>query len=158
MHLHSIEVVLRGWPVPPGFISIKWWGTSADLNSQGDATHLVNFCRHDCSKCIKMSDLICDKESNIWRLQPAGFDKYQSKHVRCTSPVSLESSSCFELGHFWHVFSFAEVHRLKARTSTSHIPFVAGWLRFVDLMTSVSPRCRALIEPGPRRAIFHTSV
>ena len=36
MHLNSIEVVLRGWPVPPGFISIKWWGTSADLNSQGD--------------------------------------------------------------------------------------------------------------------------
>ena len=36
MHLHFIEVVLRGGPVPPGFISIKWWGTSADLNSQGD--------------------------------------------------------------------------------------------------------------------------
>ena len=35
MHLHSIELVLSGWPVPPGFISIKWWGTSADLNSRG---------------------------------------------------------------------------------------------------------------------------
>ena len=24
VHLNSIEVVLRGWPVPPGFITIKW--------------------------------------------------------------------------------------------------------------------------------------
>ena len=35
MHLHSIEVALQGGPVPPRFISIKWGGTSAPLNSQG---------------------------------------------------------------------------------------------------------------------------
>ena len=36
-HHHSIGVAWRGRPVPPGFMSIKWWGISADLNSQGDA-------------------------------------------------------------------------------------------------------------------------
>ena len=38
-------VALRRWPVPPGFISIKWWGTSADRNSQRDLfVYMPSFC------------------------------------------------------------------------------------------------------------------
>ena len=32
--------VLKGWPVPPGFIALKWGGTGADLNSHGDAVYI----------------------------------------------------------------------------------------------------------------------
>ena len=41
MHPHSIEVALTGGPVPPGFITIKWGGTGADLNSQGDYIYIL---------------------------------------------------------------------------------------------------------------------